>query len=127
MKLTLLVYRRLAIFLWGSVLAVAGWSSAYYLQWGQRKAIFTAVLAAGAYALFMRQKVNAERQDALVAAKEPTEKVIGNNDYLVGEPRQVIVEKASPDKQISGKTTGEGRNKLMREKLDEFLFIQQDR
>jgi hypothetical protein len=117
-------YRILAIVLWGAVCSVIGWSIGYSLGWGERKLVFAVIVAAGIYALFILQKtVNASLEDSNGQIRQSTE--VGESKLGAGAVRDIM----GVDESGEGGSQGWSldHKDLARQRLDEFLLMQQDK
>ncbi|HBE89927.1 MAG: hypothetical protein A3E37_05845 [Candidatus Andersenbacteria bacterium RIFCSPHIGHO2_12_FULL_46_9] len=118
-------YRILAIVLWGVVCSVIGWSIGYTLGWGERKLVFAVVVAAGIYALFILQKTaNASLADS--DEQMGQSRVVGESKLGADVVRDMMGVEESGEGDRQGWSL-EDHKELARQRLDEFLLIQQDK
>lgn len=122
MQFTAKTYRRLAIVLWGVVCSVIGWSIGYTLGWGERKLVFAAAVAAGIYGLIMLQKTASA---SLAGSEGQIQKSEADSENKRGAG--VIEHGTGMEKPVEGNMEGWSADKkeLARQRLDEFLLIQQ--
>lgn len=124
MQFTAKIYRRLAIVLWGVVCSVIGWSIGYTLGWGERKLVFAAVVAAGIYGLIMLQKMASA---SLAGSEGQMQKSRADSENKQGAG--VIEYGTEMEEPVEGSSEGWAADKkeLARQRLDEFLLIQQNK
>lgn len=124
MQFTAKTYRRLAIVLWGVVCSVVGWSIGYTLGWGERKLVFAVAVAAGVYALFILQKTASTTMIGKVGQIKKSE-LASDNQLATGAFEDGTGMENTVEENREGWPAD--KKELARQRLDEFLLIQQNK
>lgn len=117
-------YQTAAIVLWGAVCGAAGWSFGFSRGWEGRKLIFAVIVSAGVYGLVLLQwslrQGNTRRP---FEAKE----LEWNSEQSGNVPETVQTQTILGDGQVNGQEKERNGKEGARQRLDEFLLMQQDK
>lgn len=117
-------YQTAAIVLWGVVCGAAGWSFGFSRGWEGRKLIFAVIVSVGVYGLVLLQW--SLRQGNTRRPFE--EKVPGWNSEQSGNMKEAVqTQTILGDGQDNGQEKDRNGKDGVRQRLDEFLLMQQDK